>query len=475
MSDAIDAGPIVYQAMFDIAPEDTGLSVAMRCVRLGIPLIAKVVEAAGGRAAIPRIEQRLDERTYFPPGPPLDGRVDGPLGSPDRRFRAGRGLPSVRVSLGPSPDIHGTQEVEITKASSTGEPTNGRRPGTVGDIRGAARSLLQLTSGFLSSVRGLRGPRARQARFSALECSSGPSSSLGTPLSLVRGRRHSASHGFSDMPTVEGRRTGEYLRQVEAVARWSEDAGCTGVLVFTDNGLLDPWVVSHAILRETSTLCPLVALQPAYMHPYAAAKMVTLFAYLYGRRIFLNMVAGGFRNDLLALSDDTPHDERYDRLVEYTEVVMALLSSEKPITFEGRYYRVKNSEAHASDASRTLLPGLMVSAPRQPGSRRRGKSARLQSSTLALRRTNRKRPTGAASLECVSESSRGRGPTRPGAWPVSGFQRIERAGSRTSSRSRSPTRAGIINSPCGDRKRAETGTRTGSDPSRTTRPSVRIS
>ena len=76
MSDAIDAGPIVYQAMFDIAPEDTGLSVAMRCVRLGIPLIAKVVEAAGGRAAIPRIEQRLDERTYFPPGPPLDGRVE---------------------------------------------------------------------------------------------------------------------------------------------------------------------------------------------------------------------------------------------------------------------------------------------------------------------------------------------------------------------------------------------------------------
>jgi alkanesulfonate monooxygenase len=80
-----------------------------------------------------------------------------------------------------------------------------------------------------------------------------------------------------------------------AVAQWSEDAGCTGVLVFTDNGLLDPWVVSHAILRETSTLCPLVALQPADMHPYAAAKMVTSFAYLYGRRVLLNMVAGGFR------------------------------------------------------------------------------------------------------------------------------------------------------------------------------------
>jgi alkanesulfonate monooxygenase len=36
--------------------------------------------------------------------------------------------------------------------------------------------------------------------------------------------------------------------------------------------------------------------------------MVTSFAYLYGRRVFLNMVAGGFRNDLLALADETPHD-----------------------------------------------------------------------------------------------------------------------------------------------------------------------
>jgi methionyl-tRNA formyltransferase len=137
MSDAIDAGPIAYQAMFDIAPEDTGLSVAMKCVRLGIPLIAKVVEAAGGRAAIPRIEQRLDERTYFPPGPPQDGRVE--WAAPARRIidfvRAADYLPFASPWGHPRTSM-GTQEVEITKASSTGEPTNGRRPGTVGDIRG---------------------------------------------------------------------------------------------------------------------------------------------------------------------------------------------------------------------------------------------------------------------------------------------------------------------------------------------------
>jgi alkanesulfonate monooxygenase len=171
---------------------------------------------------------------------------------------------------------------------------------------------------------------------------------------------------FSTCPQSKDVAQGEYLRRVEAVAQWSEDAGCTGVLVFTDNGLLDPWVVSHAILRETSTLCPLVALQPAYMHPYAAAKMVTSFAYLYGRRVFLNMVAGGFRNDLLALADATPHDERYERLVEYVHVMMALLSSEKPVTFDGRYYRVKNLRL-VPPMPPGLMPGLMVSGSSAAG------------------------------------------------------------------------------------------------------------
>jgi alkanesulfonate monooxygenase len=171
---------------------------------------------------------------------------------------------------------------------------------------------------------------------------------------------------FSTCPQSKDVAQAEYLRRVEAVAQWSEDAGCTGVLVFTDNGLLDPWVVSHAILRETSTLCPLVALQPAYMHPYAAAKMVTSLAYLYGRRVFLNMVAGGFRNDLLALADETPHDERYERLVEYVHVMMQLLSSEKPITFEGRYYRVKNLRL-VPPMPPNLLPGLMVSGSSAAG------------------------------------------------------------------------------------------------------------
>ncbi len=33
-----------------------------------------------------------------------------------------------------------------------------------------------------------------------------------------------------------------YVDEVKAVARWSEECGCKGILVYTDNSLVDPWI-----------------------------------------------------------------------------------------------------------------------------------------------------------------------------------------------------------------------------------------
>ena len=143
-------------------------------------------------------------------------------------------------------------------------------------------------------------------------------------------------------PSAQYQYGGDYLRKVKEVAEWSDDAGLEGILVYTDNSLADPWQVSQVILSSTSNLAPLVALQPVYMHPYTAAKMVTTFSYLYNRRIFLNMVAGGFVNDLIALGDCIEHDDRYDRIVEYVSIMKCLFDEPGPLTFTGDYFTVKN-------------------------------------------------------------------------------------------------------------------------------------
>lgn len=156
-----------------------------------------------------------------------------------------------------------------------------------------------------------------------------------------------------------------YVADVVRISRWSDRAGCRGMLIYTDNALVDPWLVTQHVLQNTDQLCPLVAVQPVYMHPYAAAKMVSTLAFLTGRRIYLNMVAGGFRNDLLALDDDTEHDDRYDRLVEYTTIVTRLLEGDH-VTFGGRYYQVKNLRLKPP-LDPALFPGVFVSGSSPAG------------------------------------------------------------------------------------------------------------
>lgn len=171
---------------------------------------------------------------------------------------------------------------------------------------------------------------------------------------------------FSTCPQSSGADPKAYVRNVVDVARWSEQAGCRGILVYTDNSLVDPWLVSQIIIQHTESLCPLVAVQPAYMHPYTVAKMVTSFGYLHGRRLYLNMVAGGFKNDLTALNDTTPHDQRYERLIEYTTIIRRLLANPAAVSYEGRFYKVDKLRLSPS-LPQELFPGMFVSGSSEAG------------------------------------------------------------------------------------------------------------
>ena len=171
---------------------------------------------------------------------------------------------------------------------------------------------------------------------------------------------------FSTCPQSFGFDKESYASQVRNVARWSERCGCTGILVYTDNSLVDPWLVSQIIVESTKKLSPLVAIQPVYMHPYSVAKMLASFGFLYHRRVYLNMVAGGFKNDLMALNDPTPHDKRYCRLIEYAMIINQLLSSSAPVTFHGEFYKIDQLKM-APSLPTELLPETFVSGSSDAG------------------------------------------------------------------------------------------------------------
>jgi alkanesulfonate monooxygenase len=94
--------------------------------------------------------------------------------------------------------------------------------------------------------------------------------------------------------------------------------------------------------------------------------MVATTGCLHGRRVDLNMVAGGFRNDLLALGDDLPHDRRYDRVVEYAEIVQGALEARLPFSYNGRYFDVTNVRLRP-ELPQDLLPRFFVSGSSDAG------------------------------------------------------------------------------------------------------------
>jgi alkanesulfonate monooxygenase len=183
---------------------------------------------------------------------------------------------------------------------------------------------------------------------------------------------------FSTCPQSKEFAAGAYLRQVRQVASWSEAAGCTGMLIYTDNSIVDPWLVAQVVLQETQALAPLVAVQPVYMLPYSAAKLVASLASLHGRRIWLNLLAGGFRNDLVALGDATPHDDRYARTVEYAQIMRALLETDAPVTVTGRFYTMRGVRMTPA-VPPELTPGWLIS-----GSSPAGRAAALAIGAIGI-------------------------------------------------------------------------------------------
>jgi UDP-4-amino-4-deoxy-L-arabinose formyltransferase/UDP-glucuronic acid dehydrogenase (UDP-4-keto-hexauronic acid decarboxylating) len=132
MEAGIDTGDIAYEAAFDLSEKDTGLSVSVRCVKEGLPLVARLLEAAArGRDTIPRIRQDVSERRYYGREAPEGGRIVW-----SRPARELVGL--VRASdYSPFPSPWGqprasleARPVAVTRAVRTGEPA-GDAPGAV--------------------------------------------------------------------------------------------------------------------------------------------------------------------------------------------------------------------------------------------------------------------------------------------------------------------------------------------------------
>ncbi|UJF34501.1 LLM class flavin-dependent oxidoreductase [Paenibacillus hexagrammi] len=131
-----------------------------------------------------------------------------------------------------------------------------------------------------------------------------------------------------------------YLQTVIDIAQQTEQHGLQGSLLYYNHLILDPWTLAATIVQHTEKLIPLIALQPYTMPPLTAAKMIQTIGYMFDRPVHLNLISGAMQQELQQLGDQTSHDRRYERIVEYTEVLNMLLSATRPVYYEGLFYQL---------------------------------------------------------------------------------------------------------------------------------------
>ncbi len=158
-----------------------------------------------------------------------------------------------------------------------------------------------------------------------------------------------------------------YYKKVIDTAVWSEHYGFEGTLVYANNSLADGWSVAQVILEHTKSLTPLVAVNPVYYPPYTLAKKIASLVFMYNRRVDINWIAGGFKNDLKSLGDETPHDERYERLIDYATLMRGLLTTEKGLfSHSGNYYQVDKAKL-LPKISHEMIPVELISGTSEAG------------------------------------------------------------------------------------------------------------
>jgi alkanesulfonate monooxygenase len=126
------------------------------------------------------------------------------------------------------------------------------------------------------------------------------------------------------------------------IARTAEKLGFEGVLTPTGTFCEDAWLVTAALLAETSTLKFLVAFRPGVINPVLAAQMAATYQRISGGRLMLNVVTGGEPREQARFGDTETKAARYARTEEFLSVLRGAWER-PPFNFEGQFFRTEGA------------------------------------------------------------------------------------------------------------------------------------
>jgi len=130
---------------------------------------------------------------------------------------------------------------------------------------------------------------------------------------------------------------------IETVAKAHENAGFDRALLAFHSTTPDSLQIGQHVLGVTESLKVMIAQRPGFTAPTLIARQLATIDQLWHDRVSVHVITGGNATELKQdgnTIDDK--DERYARTAEWLDVIKAEWSSDKPFSYNGKYYQVEN-------------------------------------------------------------------------------------------------------------------------------------
>ncbi len=131
---------------------------------------------------------------------------------------------------------------------------------------------------------------------------------------------------------------------VFALAQWLPKGGYGGEIKFREN-TLDPFITSAGLAPLTKRVLLIATVHILYgWHPLHLAKYGAVIDHMSGGRWGLNVVTGYKKSEFRMFGlAPVAHDARYAMADEFTTVMRRLWSEDRPLNFEGRWWRTEEA------------------------------------------------------------------------------------------------------------------------------------
>ncbi|UZE47549.1 LLM class flavin-dependent oxidoreductase [Rhodopseudomonas sp. P2A-2r] len=130
---------------------------------------------------------------------------------------------------------------------------------------------------------------------------------------------------------------------IETIAKAHENAGFDRALLAFHSTTPDSLQIGQHVLGVTESLKVMIAQRPGFTAPTLIARQLATIDQLWHDRVSVHVITGGNATELKQDGNTVDDkDERYARTAEWLDVIKAEWTSDKPFTYNGKYYQVEN-------------------------------------------------------------------------------------------------------------------------------------